>query len=126
MTEEEFDYIKLHPVSGYHILKEISALTIIADGAKYHHERYDGKGYPNGLSGDNIPLVAHILGVADSYDAMTSNRCYRNALSQDIVRQEIIKGKGTQFNPRIADIMLEIMDKDKEYRLKQDDLSSWM
>lgn len=126
LTEEEFDYIKLHPVSGYHILKEISALTIIADGAKYHHERYDGKGYPNGLSGDNIPLVAQILGVADSYDAMTSNRCYRNALSQDIVRQEIIKGKGTQFNPRIADIMLEIMDEDKEYHLKQDDLSSWM
>ena len=122
LTDEEFDYIKLHPVSGYHILKDISAFSMITDGAKYHHERYDGKGYPNGLSGGDIPLVAQILGVADAYDAMTSNRCYRDALSQKIVRQEIVKGKGTQFNPAIADIMLEIIDEDTEYRLRQNDL----
>lgn len=121
LTDEEFDYIKLHPVSGYHILKGISAFSMIADGAKYHHERYDGKGYPNGLSGDNIPLVAQILCVADAYDAMTSNRCCRNALPQEVVRQEIVKGKGTQFNPEIAELMLEIMDEDSEYRLRQND-----
>lgn len=122
LTDEEFDYIKLHPVSGYHILKGISAFSMISDGAKYHHERYDGRGYPNGLSDDNIPLVAQILDVADAYDAMTSNRCYRNALPQDVVRGEIIKGKGTQFDPEIADIMLEIIDEDTEYRLKQNEL----
>lgn len=94
---------------------------MIATGAKYHHERYDGKGYPNGLSGDNIPLVARIIGVADAYDAMTSNRCYRDTLPQEIVRQEIVKGRGSQFDPVIADLMLEIIDEDREYSLRQKD-----
>ena len=121
LTDEEYEYIKLHPVSGYHILKEISASSDIAIGAKYHHERYDGKGYPNGLEGENIPEIARILGVADAYDAMSSNRCYRKALPQDVVRAEMVKGRGTQFDPNIADIMLDIIDEDKDYRLKQDD-----
>ena len=121
LTDEEYEYIKLHPVSGYHILKEISASSDIAIGAKYHHERYDGKGYPNGLEGENIPEIARILGVADAYDAMSSNRCYRKALPQDVVRAEIVKGRGTQFDPYIADIMLDIIDEDKGYRLKQND-----
>ena len=121
LTDEEYEYIKLHPVSGYHILKEISASSDIAIGAKYHHERYDGKGYPNGLEGENIPEIARILGVADAYDAMSSNRCYRKALPQDVVRAEIVKGRGTQFDPYIADIMLDIIDEDKDYRLKQND-----
>ena len=121
LTDEEYEYIKLHPVSGYHILKEISASSDIAIGAKYHHERYDGKGYPNGLEGENIPEIARILGVADAYDAMSSNRCYRKALPQDVVRAEIVKGRGTQFDPNIADIMLDIIDEDKDYRLKQND-----
>ena len=121
LTDEEYEYIKLHPVSGYHILKEISASSDIAIGAKYHHERYDGKGYPNGLEGENIPEIARILSVADAYDAMSSNRCYRKALPQDVVRAEIVKGRGTQFDPYIADIMLDIIDEDKGYRLKQND-----
>ena len=121
LTDEEYEYIKLHPVSGYHILKEISASSDIAIGAKYHHERYDGKGYPNGLEGENIPEIARILSVADAYDAMSSNRCYRKALPQDVVRAEIVKGRGTQFDPYIADIMLDIIDEDKDYRLKQND-----
>lgn len=121
LTDDEFNYIKLHPVAGYHILKGISAFSMIATGAKYHHERYDGKGYPNGLSGDNIPLVARIIGVADAYDAMTSNRCYRDTLPQEVVRQEIVKGRGSQFDPVIADFMLEIIDEDKEYSLRQKD-----
>ena len=121
LTDEEYEYIKLHPVSGYHILKEISASSDIAIGAKYHHERYDGKGYPNGLEGENIPEIARILGVADAYDAMSSNRCYRKALPQDVVRAEMVKGRGTQFDPNIADIMLDIIDEDKDYRLKQND-----
>ncbi len=123
LTEEEYNIIKIHPVTGYHILRGISNNNYIAVGAKYHHERYDGKGYPNGLAGEKIPEVARILGVADSYDAMASNRSYRDALPQEVVRSEIEKGRGTQFDPEIADIMLQMIDEDKEYRLKQEDTS---
>lgn len=77
-------------------------------GAYGHHERYDGKGYPQGLKGEEIPEIARIIGVADAYDAMTSNRSYRNAMSQEKVRSEIEKGKGTQFDARFAEIMLEL------------------
>jgi response regulator RpfG family c-di-GMP phosphodiesterase len=111
--------IKIHPVTGYHILKDISEHYDIAIAAKYHHERYDGKGYPNGLLGENIPELARILAIADSYDAMTSNRSYRKGLPQSVVRSEIEKGKGTQFDSDIADIMLQIIDEDKEYTLRQ-------
>ena len=121
LTDEEFNLIKIHPVAGYHILRGISEDDFMAIAAKYHHERYDGKGYPNGLAGEKIPEVARILAVADSYDAMASNRSYRNALPQDVVRSEIEKGKGTQFDPDIAEIMLQIMDEDKDYKLKQAD-----
>lgn len=123
LTDEEFNIIKIHPVTGYHILRGISGNSDIAIAAKYHHERYDGKGYPNGLEGENIPESARILGVADSYDAMTSNRSYRNALPQDVVRAEIEKGKGTQFDPYVADVMLQLMDEDIEYNMKQNDLT---
>lgn len=122
LTDEEYNYIKLHPVSGYHILKGISEFSMIAVGAKYHHERYDGKGYPNGLSGEDIPLAARIIGVADAYDAMTSNRSYRDVLPQAVVRQEIENGRGTQFDPIIADIMLGIIDEDPQYRLRQNEI----
>ena len=119
LTDEEYDLIKIHPVTGYHILKDISEHYDMATAAKYHHERYDGKGYPNGLQGENIPEMARILAVADSYDAMTSNRSYRKWLPQSVVRSEIEKGKGTQFDPDVADIMLQIIDEDKEYTLRQ-------
>ena len=119
LTDEEYNIIKVHSITGYHILRGISEETAIA--AKYHHERYDGKGYPNGLVGDKIPETARILGVADSYDAMASNRSYRNALPQEVVKNEIIKGKGTQFDPHIADIMLELIEEDKDYMLKEND-----
>ena len=121
LTDEEFNTIKIHPVTGYHILSGISGSEQIAIAAKYHHERYDGTGYPNGLAGEQIPEIARILGVADSYDAMTSNRSYRKGLPQDVVRAEIEKGRGTQFDPKIADIMLELMEKDKEYKMRQSD-----
>ncbi len=119
LTEEEFELIKIHPVTGYHILKGISGSRMIAQGAKSHHERYDGKGYPSGLQGENIPEIARIIGVADAYDAMASNRSYRKALPQETVRSEIERGRGTQFDPAIADIMLKMMDEDKEYAMKQ-------
>ena len=121
LTDEEYELIKLHSVTGYHILKNISDNKEMAIAAKYHHERYDGKGYPNGLAGEEIPEVSRILAVADSYDAMTSNRSYRKGLPQDVVKGEIEKGRGTQFDAHIADIMLQMIDEDKEYRLRQID-----
>lgn len=125
LTDEEYDLIKIHPVTGYHILDEISEHTDMALAAKYHHERYDGKGYPNGLKGEVIPEIARILAVADSYDAMTSNRSYRKGLPQEVVRKEIEKGRGTQFDPEIADILLQLIDLDKEYKLRQIDMVSY-
>ncbi len=123
LTEEEYNIIKIHPVTGYHILRGISGSNVIAAAAKHHHERYDGTGYPNGLAGERIPEAARILGLADSYDAMTSNRSYRKAMPQKAVRDEIEKGKGTQFDPKIADIMLQMIDEDKDYVLKQEDIT---
>ena len=119
LTEEEFDQIRVHPVSGFHILKDIHEDVRVAQGAKYHHERYDGKGYPNGLEGENIPEIARIIGVADAYDAMASNRSYRDALPQEKVRLEIENGRGKQFDPQIADIMLQMIDEDKNYSMCQ-------
>lgn len=119
LTADEFAMIKLHPITGYHILKGISADENLSDGARFHHERYDGNGYPNGLEGNQIPEIARIICVADAYDAMASNRSYRNALPQDVIRDEIECGRGTQFDPEIADIMLQIIAEDTEYQMKE-------
>lgn len=124
LTDEEYNTIKIHPITGYNILWGISEDSRIAVAAKHHHERYDGKGYPNRLKGEEIPEIARILGVADSYDAMASNRSYRNALPQEVVRSEIEKGKGTQFDPVIVDIMLKMIDEDKDYRMKEEPFSN--
>lgn len=110
LTDEEYELIKLHSVAGYHILKDISDNQILAIGAKYHHERYNGKGYPNGLAGDNIPEYARIIGVADAYDAMTSKRSYSDIRLQEKVKQEIENGMGSQFDPEIAKIMLQMIE----------------
>ena len=119
LTDEEYEQIKIHPVTSYHILKDIFDDVGVKNGAKFHHERYDGKGYPNGLKGENIPEIARIIGVADAYDAMASNRSYRKSLPQNVIREEIEKGKGTQFDPKIADIMLQMIDEDKNYAMKE-------
>lgn len=119
LTSEEFEQIKIHPVTGYHILKDIYEDKSMALAAKFHHERYDGNGYPSGLSGENIPEIARIIGVADTYDAMASNRSYRRALPQEKVREEIVKGMGTQFDPAVASIVLQMIDNDPEYKLKE-------
>ena len=119
LTEEEYAQIKIHPVLGDKILKKIHELPKLAFGARWHHERYDGTGYPDGLIGENIPEEARIIAVADAYDAMTSRRSYRDILPQATARSEIEQGKGTQFDPVFADIMLEIIDEDTEYKLKE-------
>ena len=119
LTDEEYELIKTHPVIGAEILENISELPELVMGAKWHHERYDGRGYPDGLKGDAIPEMARIIGVADAYDAMTSNRSYRDVLPQDVVRGEIEKGKGTQFDPLFADKMLEMIDEDVDYQMRE-------
>ncbi len=119
LTDEEFAEIKRHPTFGYEILKEISIKGKFADGAKCHHERIDGKGYPDGLKGDEISLLSRIIAVADAYDAMTSKRSYREVMPQSAVREQIEKGMGTQFAPEIAKIMLDMIDADTEYKLRQ-------
>ena len=119
LTDEEYEIVKQHPVIGGDILKTIESMPEVSLGARWHHERYDGKGYPDHLKGNDIPEIARIIGVADSYDAMTSNRSYRKYLPQDVVRAEIEKGKGSQFDPAIADEMLKIIDSDKEYKFHE-------
>ena len=119
LTDEEFDQIKQHPVVGGQILASISQAPWLSIGARYHHERYDGRGYPDGLKGQDIPEIARIIGVADAYDAMTSKRSYRDAIPQHLVREEIVKGMGTQFDPDYAVIMLHLIDLDTEYHMQE-------
>ncbi len=119
LIDEEYEIIKTHPVKGAKILSSIEEQQRLAIGARWHHERYDGKGYPDGLAGNAIPEEARILSVADAYDAMTSRRSYRGVLSQEHVRGEIINGRGTQFDPEFANIMLEMMAEDKNYDLRE-------
>ncbi len=119
LTDEEFELIKNHPVMGARILKNIKEMPKLATGARWHHERYGGGGYPDGLAGKDIPEEARIIAVADAYDAMTSRRSYREVLTQEYVRAEIEKGKGTQFDPRFADIMLMMIDEDPDYTMRE-------
>ncbi len=117
LSEEEYQIIKSHTLTGYEILKAISEMPELSIGARWHHERFDGSGYPDGMMGADIPEVARIICVADCYDAMSSDRSYRKALPQSIVREEIERGKGTQFDPRIAEVMLQMIDDDKSYKM---------
>lgn len=119
LTDLEFRLIKGHTIMGAEILKDFKMFPNVNVGAQYHHERYDGKGYPEGLKAESIPLVARIIGLVDSYDAMTSNRVYRRRLSDDIVMEELRKGKGSQWDPELVDIFIELI---KEGALEQ----KWM
>lgn len=121
LTKEEYDEIKQHPVAGKNILNKISRLPYLSVGANYHHERYDGTGYPVGLAGEDIPEMARIIAVADAYDAMTSKRSYRNPIPQQTVREEIVKGMETQFDPNFAKIMVHLIDQDIEYQLRDNE-----
>ena len=119
LTDEEYAAIRKHPAIGSDILKTIEEIPDIMIGARWHHERYDGHGYPDGLAGTEIPEIARIIGVADAYDAMTSKRSYRNILSQEVVRGEIKRGKCTQFDPVFADIMIAMIDEDIKYTMRE-------
>lgn len=119
LTEEEYETIKKHTVIGSQILSSISSTEYLSVGARYHHERYDGKGYPEGLKGKEIPELARIISVADAYDTMTSKRSYRDPLKQSEVRNEILKCTGTQFDPVYARIMLELIDSDIDFVMRE-------
>ena len=108
LTPEEFAWIRKHPEMGYRILKDIPQLSDILPGVLYHHERWDGKGYPEGLSGEGIPLVARMIALADSFDAMSSTRTYRSSLSRPQVLQEIIRCTGAQFDPKLAEVFVQL------------------
>lgn len=111
LSDNEFNIIKKHPAIGGDILKDIKLIRNVAEGALYHHERWDGKGYPFGLRGESIPYTARIIGIADAYDAMTSNRVYRHKLSDDEVLEEFEKGCGTQFDPKLCAIFVDMLKK---------------
>ncbi len=109
LTDEEFAVMKSHTTIGSNILKDLEILPEIGDGARWHHEKIDGTGYPDGLVGDKIPYRARIICVADSYDAMSTNRPYRDALSFEYIIGELERCKGTQFEPEIVDVMIEMI-----------------
>lgn len=119
LTDEEYGVIKNHSVMGAKILENITEFPQLTVGARWHHERYDGKGYPDGIAGEDIPQEARIIAVADAYDAMSSRRSYRDVLAQEIVREEMEKGKGTQFDPVFAEIMLKMIAEDTGYQMRE-------
>ncbi|GJQ57531.1 MAG: HD domain-containing protein [Candidatus Scalindua sp. AMX11] len=114
LSDEEFKIIQSHPHKGSKILEPMSRLSVLMPGVRNHHERYDGKGYPDGLMGDDIHLIARIISIADTYDAMTSDRVYRKGLSKEIACQEIEKCAGTQFDPNLTTMFLTYINQYRE------------
>ncbi len=127
LSDEEYVQMKSHVDRGADILKDFTLVEHVEDGTRFHHERFDGRGYPKGLAGENIPLIGRIIGVADAFDAMTSNRVYRNHMDTDYVINEMKRGRGTQFDPNVLDAFFRLVDKgiidpDKIYSQKQEEI----
>ena len=114
LDDDEYSEIKNHPAIGAHILSNATIFKDIIPIVKHHHERFDGNGYPGKLKGEEIPYLARIAAVADSFDAMTSKRSYRDSLPLDVVKQELIRNRGTQFDPEITDVFLGILESNPE------------
>jgi len=113
LTDEEYDIIKNHSTIGADLLQNIEVISYASDIARHHHERFDGKGYPDGLKGEENSVAARIVAVADSFDAMNSRRIYRNPLGRDIIEKELVKNKGIQFDPKVVDAFLELLKEGK-------------
>lgn len=111
LTEEEYEIMKTHTTRGAEILSALTGFDEVINGVKYHHERYDGRGYPEGLKGENIPIIAAIIAVADTFDAITTDRSYRKGVSKEIAIEEIKRFSGTQFNPKPVQALLELYHK---------------
>lgn len=118
LTDEEYESVKRHSEMGSTILKNIDNDSKFEKAARQHHERYDGTGYPAGIKADDILEEARIIAVADAYDAMSSDRSYRSHLTQEMIKEELRSGMGTQFDPKFAEVMLAIIEEDKDYRLR--------
>ncbi|MDD6991136.1 MAG: response regulator [Oscillospiraceae bacterium] len=125
LSEEEFNDLRQHTIIGSKIFKGVTQIPEINQGIRWHHERYDGTGYPDGLSGEDIPLAARIIAAADAYDSMTSEMVYRSSMQQQQVREEFIKGSGTQFDPEIAKVILSIIYDDKNFERRQISKNDW-
>ena len=110
LTAEEYEIMKSHVIKGGEILKDFTIIDNVSVGALYHHEKYDGTGYCHGLKGEEIPLDARIIGIADAFDAMTANRVYRKRLNLDEVISELKRCSGTQFDPKLVEIMLSLIE----------------
>ena len=121
LTDEEFEIIKSHTVRGGEILSSFKSLENVGEGALYHHERYDGKGYPEGKAGEDIPFIARMICVADSFDAMNSSRVYRKKLTSEHIKNEIEINKGKQFDPKVADVMLRLIREGQIVMEEKDD-----
>lgn len=113
LTDEEFNQIKKHTVVGGEILSGLTLIPNVALGAKFHHERYDSRGYPSGLEGEQIPIEARIICIADSFDAMRYKRIYRGECDPEYILSELKKGRGTQFDPDLLDIFLQVVEEEK-------------
>nr|WP_092070969.1 HD-GYP domain-containing protein [Dendrosporobacter quercicolus]NSL48436.1 HD-GYP domain-containing protein [Dendrosporobacter quercicolus DSM 1736]SDM16835.1 metal dependent phosphohydrolase [Dendrosporobacter quercicolus] len=116
LTDEQFSMIKQHPVIGYHIVSKVSWFGGISGIVRHHHERFDGKGYPDGLAGTNIPLGARIVAVADAFDAMIAPRIYRKSFSPPEVLTEIIRCTGSQFDPAVVEALLAELNNESSWR----------
>ena len=123
LTSEEYGEIKEHTSIGGHILAAIETMGYLADGAKYHHEKYDGTGYPKGLKGKEIPEIGRIIAVADVFDALVSKRHYKEAMDVESAKQEILRGSGTQFDPEIVQVFLNLLDDGTIERIRNQSLS---
>ena len=119
LTDEEFEIIKKHPIIGGEILKDIHMIEHVQEGALFHHEKFDGSGYPAGIKGNDIPLYARIVCIADSYDAMSSNRVYRPKLTTEEIISEFRRCRGTQFDPQLIDLFISMLE--KGYSVSEDD-----
>ena len=124
LTKEEFEVIKTHSAIGASMLESLEyyknepLVRIAHDICRWHHERYDGKGYPGGVKGTDIPILGRILAVCDSFDAMVARRAYKDALSVEYAIGELEKGKGTQFDPDVAEAFIELIEEDPSFQVK--------
>lgn len=109
LTDEEYEIIKKHTTIGGNILKNFTSIEGIQDGALYHHERYDGSGYPQGLKGENIPLIGRMICVCDSFDVMNSERCYTNKMTKEDIFYQLSENRGVQFDPKIVDVFIGML-----------------
>ncbi|MGL4283268.1 HD-GYP domain-containing protein [Eubacterium aggregans] len=119
LNDEEYIVMKEHTIKGGEILKDIHSIPEIEKGALYHHENYDGSGYPFGLSGEEIPYVARMIALADSYDAMVTDRCYRKAMHKEVACQRIIEGLGTQYDPQIGQCFAQMIAEEPLYNVEK-------